>query len=206
MKRKVLFFLLTLFSSMCFCQTNPEDIIIVRDSSNPKGKVILKSELISDLDSLSIHLMDDRKNDLLIKKDSLTIKNLLVGKWIFESAKRINGKTYNLQPSKQFTFDKNGNFTQIIKDESIKGKWFAKKEINGNLQLNYNEPQFLIKDKEIIKHLSKEQVKAMTYSSNVFSIMDINEQTLIFLNFIPENTNEKDKMFYRLILITYKRI
>jgi len=206
MKQKALIFSLMLSSSICFCQTNPEDIIIVHDSLNPNGKIIIKSDLISDLDSLSIHLVDDKRNDLLAKKDILTIKKLLIGNWILESTKRVNGKPLNLHISKQFTFNENGDFIQMFKEDIIHGKWFVKKEINGNLVLNYNEPQISIKDKEILKHLSKEQIKAMTYSSNVFSIMEINEQSLIFSTFIPENTEQIDKMFYRLILITYKRI
>ncbi|SDX46762.1 hypothetical protein [Aequorivita viscosa] len=68
MKQKLLIFLFTILSSSTFGQTNPEDIIIVYDSLNPSGKIILKSKLASNLDSLSTHLVDDKRTDLLIKK------------------------------------------------------------------------------------------------------------------------------------------
>ena len=206
MKHKLLILLFTIFSSICFGQTNPEDIIIVYDSLNPNGKILLKSELMSNLDSLSTHLVDDKRSELLIKKDSLTIKNLLIGKWILESVKRTNGESFNLQTSQKLTFNENTNFIQIIKGDTITGKWLVKNEINSNLLLKYDKPQISIKDKEILKYLPEEQIKAMTYSSNNFSIMEINNQSLIFFTFIPENVENFDEMFFRLILITYKRV
>ena len=205
MKHNLLFLLFTIFSSICFGQTNPEDIIIVYDSLNPSGKMILKSELASDLDSLSIHLIDEKRNKLLTKKDTLTIKKLLIGNWKFERAKRINGKSFNLQTSEQITFEENRNFIQISKGDTIQGKWFVKNENNGNLLLKYDEPQISIKDKNILKYLPKEQIKAMTFSSNTLSIMEINKQSLIFTNFFPENIQQTDNMFYRLVLTTYKK-
>ncbi|MDX1783192.1 MAG: hypothetical protein R3361_03450, partial [Aequorivita vladivostokensis] len=68
MKQKLLIFLFAILSSSTFGQTNPEDIIIVYDSLNPRGKIILKSELASNLDSLSTHLVDDKRIELLTKK------------------------------------------------------------------------------------------------------------------------------------------
>src|SRR5690554_1926696 len=105
MKQKLLIFLFTILSSSTFGQTNPEDIIIVYDSLNPSGKIILKSKLASNLDSLSTHLVDDKRTDLLTKKDSSTLKKLLIGDWKLESAKRVNGKTLNIQTPDQIRFE-----------------------------------------------------------------------------------------------------
>ena len=205
MKHKLLILLFTIFSSICFGQINPEDIIVVYDSLNPSGKVILKSELTSDLDSLSIHLVDEKRNELLTKKDSLTIKNLLTGKWKLESTKRINGKSFNLQSYEQLTFNENQNFIQVLEGKTTQGKWFLETKTNGNLRLKYNEPQFSITNKELLKHLPEEQLKALSFDSNTLSIMEINEELLIFATFIHENVGQIDDMFYRLILMTYRK-
>src|SRR5690606_35222999 len=144
MKQKLLIFLFAILSSSTFGQTNPEDIIIVYDSLNPRGKIILKSELASNLDSLSTHLVVDKRIELLTKKDSSTIKKLLIGNWKLESAKRINGKTLNIQTPDQIRFDENQNFIQNLKGKILKGEWFVKQNPIGNLHLKYNERQFLI--------------------------------------------------------------
>ncbi len=198
--------LFALSFSICFSQTNPEDVIVVYDSLHPNGKVILKSELGSDLDSLSIHLVDEKRKEILSKKDTIAIKTLLVGSWILQSTKRINGKSINLQTSKQMTFNENGNFVQIHENDTLKGKWFVKNVINGNLLLKYNKPYIPIKDKTILKSLSQEQIKAISFDSNILSITEINHEHLIFANFLDGNFGDINKMFYRLVLATYKRM
>ncbi|OAD92720.1 hypothetical protein A7A78_02080 [Aequorivita soesokkakensis] len=203
MKQKLLIFLFAILSSSTFGQTNPEDIIIVYDSLNPRGKIILKSELASNLDSLSTHLVDDKRIELLTKKDSSTIKKLLIGNWKLESAKRINGKTLNIQTPDQIRFDENQNFIQNLKGKILKGEWFVKQNPIGNLHLKYNERQFLITDEELIKQLPEEQIESMSFNSDILSIMEIDKEHLIFANFVLENAQDFDNMFFRLVLITY---
>ena len=203
MKQKLLIFLFTILSSSTFGQINPEDIIIVYDSLNPSGKIILKSKLASNLDSLSTHLVDDKRTDLMTKKDSSTLKKLLIGDWKLESAKRVNGKTFNIQTPDQIRFDENQNFIQILKGKISRGEWFVKQNLIGNLHLKYNERQFLITDEELIKQLPEEQIESMSFNSNILSIMEIDEEHLVFTNFVLENAQDFDNMFFRLVLITY---
>ena len=203
MKDKLLILLFTIFSSICSGQTNPEDIIIVYDSLNPTGKILLKSELTSNLDSLSTYLVDDKMNELLTKKDTLIIKKLLIGNWRLQDTKRLNGKSFNLQIAEQFTFNENQNFVQILEEKKSQGKWFVNHKTNGNLTLKYNERQFSITNEELLKYLPEEQVKAMSFDSNMLSIMEINEEQLVFATFLPENVQDLDNMFYRLVLTTY---
>ena len=205
MKQSLLILLFTILTFLSFGQTNPENIIIVYDSLNPSGKMILKSELATNLDSLSTHLVDDIRIELRTKKDSTTIKKLLIGDWKLESTKRINGKTFNLQMFEYIKFEGNQNFTQTLEGKKSQGKWFAKNTTIGNLKLKYNERQFSITNEELLEQLPKEQVESLSFESNTLTIMEINEEHLVFATFLPENTQDFDNMFYRLVRTTYIR-
>lgn len=188
-----------------FGQTNPEDIILVYDSLNPNGTVILKSELVSDLDSLSRFLIDDMQEKLMTKKDSATIRNLLIGKWTLESVQRVNGIPFNLQAYEKMQYKIDDKFVLENPDDTVRGYWKVINERHGNLHLTYDEPQIAIKDKNILKLLPEEQIKSLTYSSGIKVIKEIDSKMLLLMTFIPENTENINDMFYRLILTTYRK-
>ena len=197
--------ILTIITNLGYSQTNPEDIVIVYDSLNPNGKVIIKSDLISDLDSLSTFLLDDMKEKLLTQSDSATIRKSLIGKWTLIRVERINGLPVNLQSYQNMHFSEDGKFIFVNPNDIVHGTWNVIKETNGKLHFSFNEPQIAIWDKEILELLTKKQIDAMTYSSDTKSIKEINNDTLVFFTFIPENTQNSEDMFYRLILTTYKK-
>ena len=191
-----------------FGQTDAEDIILVYDSLNPNGKVVLKSELLYNLDSLSLFLVDDVRDELMTKMDSTTIRNFLIGSWTLESVKRINEKPYSLQVDEKMQFHEDGNFVIINTGNTSIGTWTVMMKNNGNLHLSYDEPQISIKDKEILNLLTAEQIKSMTFSSSIEFIKQVDSKTLVLMTFVPENpkhSGDVDDMFFRLILATYKK-
>lgn len=200
---------LTLFfailTSFGYSQTNPENLILVYDSLNSEGKLILKSDLVSDLDSLSIFLFDEMEEKLLVQKDSITIRKMLVGKWKLKSIERVNGAPFNLESYQNIQFSEKGECILENLNDTVLGTWNVVNESIGNLRLKYNEPQIMIKDKEILKLLPPEQIKSLTYSSGIKAIKEIDNNILVFMSFIPQNTENIDNMFYRLILTTYER-
>ncbi|GHC65135.1 hypothetical protein SAMN05421855_1146 [Ulvibacter litoralis] len=183
-----------------FGQVSPEDIIVVYDSINPKGKVLLKSEMSKNLDSINIHLLEDKKIELLTKKDSLLISKEIIGRWNLNSIKTSNGKPYNLQVFEKIELTNDGIFNILDNEEIISGKWEISK---GELILNYNEPQCQIKDKALLKILPKEQIESLTYSSNFLNIRKIDNTNIEFMHFLPENIENIDEMFYVLVLSNY---
>ena len=199
MKQKLtlIFFLSFTFG---LSQVSPEDLIIVYDSTNPKGKISLKSNLSNNLDSINIHLLEDKKIELLTKKDNLIIRTHIIGDWTLKSVERTNGIPYNLSVCEKIRFKKNGEFTIIENGKVIKGKW----KINtGEITLNYNEPYCQIKDKYILDLLTKEQIKSVTYSSNILHIKEIDDKSIVFMHFLPENPENIDDMFYFLVQSIY---
>tara|TARA_R110001592_G_scaffold271330_1_gene537815 strand:- start:722 stop:1336 length:615 start_codon:yes stop_codon:yes gene_type:complete len=200
MKQKLITLLIILTCTFGFGQVSPEDIIVVYDSLNPKGKVLLKSEISKNLDSINIHLLEDKKMELLIKKDSLLISKEIIGRWNLNSIKTSNGKPYNLQVFQEIELTNDGKFNILDNEEIISGKWEISK---GELTLNYNEPQCQIKDKALLKFLPKEQIESLTYSSNFLSIRKIDDTNIEFMHFLPENIENIDEMFYVLVLSNY---
>lgn len=200
MDNKLITLLIMQICTFGFSQVNPEDIIVVYDSLNPKGKVILKSEMSKNLDSIDIHLLEERKLELLTKKDSLLIRKEIIGRWNLNSVKTLNGKPYNLQVFEEMELTNDGIFNIVENKEIISGKWEIS---NGELILKYNEPQCQIKDKAILKILPKEQIESLTYSSNFLSIRKIANTNIEFMHFLPENTENIDEMFYVLVLSNY---
>ncbi|WP_157957283.1 hypothetical protein [Winogradskyella tangerina] len=205
MKQKFIV-LLTFFNVFVFFgQTDPEDIIVVYDSLNPNGKVILKSNLSSNLDSLSPHLVDDMRKELFIKKDSATISKLLVGKWKIKSVKRINGDSTNLIVQDSLVFGADHYYSQSSDGKTVEGKWILKTNMIGNVTIQYNEKQYPVLDENIIKALPKDYLESLSYDSNILSITELNEEYLILTTFLLENAHDFDTMFYRLVLKTYAR-
>jgi len=200
MKQKLITLLIILNCTFGFSQVSPEDIIVVYDSLNPKGKVLLKSEMSKNLDSINIHMLEDKKLELLTKKDSLLIRKEIIGSWNLNTVNTSNGKPYNLQVFKKIEITNDGKFNIVDNEEIISGKW----EINkGELILKYNEPQCQIKDKALLKILPKEQIESLTYSSNFLSIRKIDNNNIAFMHFLPENMENIDEMFYVLVLSNY---
>ena len=183
-----------------FGQVSPEDIIVVYDSLNPNGKVLLKSEMSKNLDSINVHLLEDKKLELLTKKDSLTIRKETIGRWNLNSIKTSNGTSYNLQVFEEIELTNDGEFNILDNEEIISGKWELRK---GELVLNYNEPQCQIKDKALLKILPKEQIESLTYTSNFLSIRKIDNHNIEFMHFLPENIENIEEMFYILVLSNY---
>lgn len=198
-----LFVLITIFG---YSQTSPEDIIMVYDELNPNGKMILKSELVTNLDSLSLFLKDETEEKLLVQQDSSTIRNALIGKWTLESVERVNGIPFNLVSYQNLQFRESGEFSFERSNEKVQGTWTVRNKRKGTLLFNYYEPQLAIIDKEIIAQLPKEQIQALTFSSETRMIKAIDKDTLVFMTFIAGNPENIDDMFCRLILTTYKRI
>lgn len=205
MSYKILFCLFAISSLGCLAQTNPEDIIVIYDVKNQDEKVILKSELSSNLDSLSMHLVDEKRSMLLSKKDSLTLRKFLVGHWSFKNSKRSNDKPSNLSSVDKYIFDQNGEFTQIKENDTASGTWFIEKSSRANLTLKFNNPQIAIKDKEILKYLPKDEIKKITFDSKLICIREINDEALVISSFILQNQTNFDNMFFRLVLTTYNR-
>lgn len=202
MKQKLITLLIMLTCTFGFGQVSPEDIIVVYDSLNPKGKVLLKSELSKNLDSINIHMLEDKRLELLTKKDSLLIRKEIIGRWNLNSIKTSNGKPYNLQVFEEIELTNDGKFNILNNEEIISGKWEIRK---GELTLNYNEPQYQIKDKALLKILPKEQIESLTYNSNFLSIGKIDNTNIEFMHFLPENIENIDEMFYVLVLSNYKK-
>ncbi|WP_139149447.1 hypothetical protein [Ulvibacter litoralis] len=200
MIQKLITLLIMLTCTFGFGQVSPEDIIVVYDSINPKGKVLLKSEMSKNLDSINIHLLEDKKIELLTKKDSLLISKEIIGRWNLNSIKTSNGKPYNLQVFEKIELTNDGIFNILDNEEIISGKWEISK---GELILNYNEPQCQIKDKALLKILPKEQIESLTYSSNFLNIRKIDNTNIEFMHFLPENIENIDEMFYVLVLSNY---
>lgn len=186
-----------------FGQVNPENIILEYDIQNGTEKVIFKNELSADFDSLSSQLIDEKRKELMSTKDSATIKNLIVGTWEIKNSVRVNGESANIQLEDKFIFSDNGEFLSYNRYDTVGGKWFIAISDLGNLKLEFDEPQTYIKDKAILKYLPKEQIEAMTYTSNILAIAEIDEQRLIFATFILTLYENIDDMHYRLILTTY---
>ena len=202
MKQKLITLLIILTCTFGFGQVSPEDIIVVYDSLNPKGKVLLKSELSKNLDSINIHMLEDKRLELLTKKDSLLIRKEIIGRWNLNSIKTSNGKPYNLQVFEEIELTNDGKFNILNNEEIISGKWEISK---GELTLNYNEPQCQIKDKALLKILPKEQIESLTYNSNFLSIGKIDKTNIEFMHFLPENIENIDEMYYVLVLSNYKK-
>lgn len=200
MKQKLITLLIILTYTFGFGQVSPEDIIVVYDSLNPKGKVLLKSEMSKNLDSINMHMLEDTRLELLTKKDSLLISNEIIGSWNLNSVKTSNGKPYNLQVFEKIEITNDGKFNILDNEEIISGKWEISK---GNLTLNYNEPQCQIKDKALLKILPKEQIESLTYSSNFLSIRKVDNKNIVFMHFLHENIENIDEMFYVLVLSNY---
>lgn len=200
MKQKLITLLIILTCTFGFGQVSPEDIIVVYDSLNPKGKVLLKSEMSKNLDSINIHMLEDKKLELLTKKDSLLITKEIIGSWNLNTIKTSSGKPYNLQVFEKIEITNDGKFNILNNEEIISGKWEISK---GELTLNYNEPQCQIKDKALLKILPKKQIESLTYSSNFLSIRKIDNTNIEFMHFLPENIENLDKMFYVLVLSKY---
>jgi len=200
MKQKLITLLILLTCITGFGQVSPEDIIVVYDSINPNGKVLLKSEMSKNLDSINIHLLEDKKRELLTKKDSLIISKEIIGRWNLNSIKTSNGTPYNLQVFEEIELTNDGKFNILNNEEIISGKWEIRK---GELILNYNEPQCQIKDKALLKILPKEQIESLTYSSNFLSIRKIDNRNIEFMHFLHENIENIDEMFYILVLSNY---
>ncbi|WP_299115938.1 hypothetical protein [uncultured Winogradskyella sp.] len=200
MKQKLITLLITLTCTFGFGQVSPEDIIVVYDSLNPKGKVLLKSEMSKNLDSINIHILDDKRLELLTKKDSLLISKEIIGSWNLNTIKTSSGKPYNLQVFEKIEIRNDGKFNILDNEEIISGKWEISK---GELTLNYDEPQCQIKDKALLKILPKEQIKSLTYSSNFLSIRKVDNKNIVFMHFLPENMENIDEMFYVLVLSNY---
>jgi hypothetical protein len=192
-----------MISLVSFGQTNPEDIIVVRDVTNQTEKIILKSELSSDLDSLSMILMDEKREELLSKKEPTTISQLLIGSWKKEHSKRVNGKHAPLLTFEKITFKKNETFKQVAQGVKAKGKWTVKNNPVGNLRLQYNQTQTHIKDKDLLKLLPEEHIKAMSYDSNVLSVKEITETKLVMISFVALNGEHQ---FFRMVLTTYSKV
>lgn len=210
MKSNLIFFLLIFSTSVGFGQVSPEDIIIVYDSLNPNGKVILKDELSSNLDSLDGYLVNDKKIELMTKLDTITIKNLLIGTWIKESVKRINGENFNLVSAEQYIFNENLTYVEIHEDHSMEGKWSLGEILpSGSLKLTYDEPlkRELHMDMETMKKIySDKMIEDLLFiRGNTLSIKSINEQMLVFMTFIPKHPEDFDDSSQMLILTTYKR-
>ena len=184
---------------------NPENILWVYDSLNPKGRMVLKSDIISDLDSLSTLLFDEMQEKLFALKDSTTLRNALIGKWRLKSIERVNGIPFKLQSYENIQFSEQGEFILENINDTVRGRWNLVNARNGNLLYKYNKPQLAVKDKEILKLLSEEQIKSIAYNSGMMAIKIIDNDTLVFMTFIPQNTKNFDDTYYRLILTTYKR-
>ena len=200
MKQKLITLLIILTCTFGFGQVSPEDIIVVYDSLNPKGKVLLQSEMSKNLDSINMHMLEDTRLKLLTKKDSLLISKEIIGSWNLNSVKTSNKKPYNLQVFEKIEITNDGKFNIVDNDEIISGKWKISK---GELILHYNEPQCHIKDKALLKIIPKEQIESLTYSSNFLSIRKVDNKNIVFMHFLPENIENIDEMFYVLVLSNY---
>lgn len=202
MKQKLIILLIISSCTFGFGQVNPEDIILVYDSNNPEGKVLLKDEIAMNPDSFNVHMLEDKRIELTTKKDDLSITQEIVGRWNLNSIKTSNGEPYNLQVFKGIELTIDGKFNILDGEETISGEW----EINkGNLILNYNEPQYQIKNKALLKILPKEQIESLTYSTNHLSIRKIDNSNIEFMHFLPENTESLDEMFYIIVLSNYTK-
>jgi hypothetical protein len=203
MKQKLITLLIILTCTLGFGQVSPEDIIVVYDSLNPKGKVLLKSEMSKNLDSINIHTLEDIRLELLTKKDNLLINKDIIGIWNLNSVKTSNGKPYNLQVFEKIEIMNDGKFNILDNKEIISGKWEVNK---GELTLNYDKPQCQIKDKALLKILPKDQIESLTYSSNIISIRKVDNKNIVFMHFLPENMENINEMFYVLVLSNYVKI
>lgn len=203
MKLKLFTLIFIISCTFGFSQVNPEDIIIVYDSINPNGKVLLKSDLSKNLDSINIYQLQDKKIELLTKLDNLTIAKQIIGNWNLNSVERTNGLSYNLQVIDKIEFKENRKFKIYENKQVISGKWQIN---NGELTLNFNKPQCQIKEKTILKMLSKDQIKSITYNSNILHIKEIDNKNIVFMNFLEENTDNVDDIFFILILSKYNKV
>lgn len=203
MKLKLFTLIFIISCTFGFSQVNPEDIIIVYDSINPNGKVLLKSDLSKNLDSINIYQLQDKKIELLTKLDNLTIAKQIIGNWNLNSVERTNGLSYNLQVIDKIEFKENRKFKIYENKQVISGKWQIN---NGELTLNFNKPQCQIKEKTILKMLSKDQIKSITYNSNILHIKEIDNKNIVFMNFLQENTDNVDEIFFILILSKYNKV
>ena len=124
--------------------------------------MVLKSDIISDLDSLSTLLFDEMQEKLFALKDSTTLRNALIGKWRLKSIERVNGIPFKLQSYENIQFSEQGEFILENINDTVRGRWNLVNARNGNLLYKYNKPQLAVKDKEILKLLSEEQITPST--------------------------------------------
>lgn len=128
MKQFVVILIFSGITSFVFAQTNPEDIII-RYNSDGSRDIINKKDLSMDPDSVDSMLFHKAQQIYTIKLDSLDLLSKLTGKWIFESAKRTNGKVINWSGTIAYEFNDDGAFVSRDKEGKITGKWTLSKSV-----------------------------------------------------------------------------
>lgn len=195
-----------LFVIICsFGQTNPEDIII-RYNSDGSREVINKNDLSMNPDSVDLMLVSEVEEMYLMRLDSMTLLKRLIGKWTFKSAQRTNGKNINSGSASSYEFRKDGTFVLRDADERIEGKWTVHHGGNAVISLAYDKPRVAIKDKNVLKYLDKEALKAITFSSETISLTAINSTKMtIRSSVIVSHPKGVNNVFYRIVLLNYDK-
>jgi len=185
-------------------KTNPENILL-KYNKDGASKIIYKNELSHNLDSINMYVLNEIKHELFIKMDSLQITKLLVGKWSLQNAYRINDKEEKYQ-THVLELKGDGTFIDTYPSDTTNGKWSYQKTEIGNLKLDYNEPQSMIKDKNLLKNLDEKTIKSMTYSSRTMAINSIDDESLRFFDTILiDSSLNSGEIYYRVIFINHKK-
>ena len=205
MRQFFLIFIYLLVITCSFGQTNPEDIIIKYNSDGSK-EIINKNDLSTDPDSVDSMLLSEVEEMYLMRLDSLEVLNRLVGKWTFTSAQRTNGRNFKSGNTSSYEFKRDGTFVSIYADEKLEGKWTVHEGGNAVINLAYDKPKVLIKDKNVLKYLDKETLKSVTFSSEVISFVTINSTSMtIRSSTIVSDPKGVNDTFYRIILLNYDK-
>ncbi len=205
MRQLFLVFIYLFVITCSFGQANPEDIIIKYNSDGSK-EIINKSDLSTDPDSVDSMLFSEVEEMYLMRLDSLEVLNRLVGKWTFTSAQRTNGRNFKSGNTNSYEFKRDGTFVSIYADEKLEGKWTVHEGGNAVINLAYDKPKVLIKDKNVLKYLDKETLKSVTFSSEIISFVTINSTSMTIRSSTivgdPKGINDT---FYRIILLNYDK-
>ena len=207
--------LILILSTLCFvnftyAQTDPEDIIIIYDDEHKDGRLVHKSDLSADLDSLNEYFLMDKRAGLAIKSDSTTLRKRLIGKWSYKGSERANGLPYDLRDAEVMEFKADGSFYEVEENDTLFASWkisTEKPDRIPSVEITFSKPRLMIDDPEIIKQLSPQAIASVTFPGESHYIHQLNENKLVFYLFnLIANDFEEEKnreLHYRLILSTY---
>lgn len=188
-------------------ETNPENIII--EYRNGKKTTRNKNDYKdNNPDSFHLYYRDDFEKKYLVKSDSAYICTHITGKWKFLNAVRTNNEVVKFNEPQYYFFSSDHSFFLIDGTDTSYGKWNYSNQSKGVIKVDYQKPKPVRIPVEIKKHIAPEYLRQMENAmSQMFTLNDVNNDTLIFFTVIPtEQKNWGDELYLRVVKMIYSKI